>query len=47
MNSITLFMQNVTDKYRNVSKKKKKKKLRIVLDLRITSYAGNYGVLMV
>lgn len=41
-------MQNVTDKYRNVSKKKKKeKKMRIVLDLHITSYAGNYGVLMV
>lgn len=28
-------------------KEKKKKKMRIVLDLRITSYAGNYGVLMV
>lgn len=28
-------------------KKKKRKNMRIVLDLRITSYAGNYGVLMV
>ena len=27
--------------------KEKKKNMRIVLDLRITSYAGNYGVLMV
>lgn len=37
-------MQNVRDKYRNVYKKKKK--LRIVLDLHITSYAGNYDALM-